>query len=79
MGKSRVNYTTYCATIIYTVCGSNMLDLLTNFSRTQLADILDKVVLRFQVNPGFDKLTRAFDKMFSLTINYTKGWEELFW
>jgi hypothetical protein len=59
---------------LHSVWIKTALDLLTDFLRTHITDSLNKVVLRFQVNPGFDKLIRTFDKMFSLTMNYPKGW-----
>ena len=51
---------------------------LTELFRAHLNDSLDKVAPELRVSPGFMSLDIAFDKKFSLCVNYPKGLGEVF-
>ena len=57
---------------------NNVLDSLTKFLIEHLNDSLDEVAPELRVSPSFVSLARAFEKMFSLCANYSKGLGEVF-
>ena len=52
----------------------NMLDVISNYLSTLIKDNLEEIAPELRVSPSFENMCRAFDKEFSLSANYPKGW-----